>query len=229
MKLKCFLTLAITSILSIGTATGCVANSNPTTESNTTANEAIAQNPCAGNPCAGNPCAGNPCAGNPCAGNPCAGKNPCAGNPCAGKNPCASKNPCAGNPCAGKNYQARIYTKNDVAIDGTDPVAYFNESKPVQGSSQYKHQWKGTTWYFSSAENRDLFAQSPEKYAPQYGGYCAFAMANGDLVPIDPEAWSIVDGKLYLNYNQQVKSRWEKDIPGYIAKADQKWSELANN
>ncbi len=181
MKLKCFLTLAITSILSIGTATGCVANSNPTTESNTTANEAIAQNPC------------------------------------------------AGNPCAGKNYQARIYTKNDVAIDGTDPVAYFNESKPVQGSSQYKHQWKGTTWYFSSAENRDLFAQSPEKYAPQYGGYCAFAMANGDLVPIDPEAWSIVDGKLYLNYNQQVKSRWEKDIPGYIAKADQKWSELANN
>ncbi len=193
MKLHYFLTFAITSILSVGVTTGCVANSNPSTESNTSTNGAIAQ------------------------------------NPCAGANPSASKSPCAGlNPCASKNYQANIYTKDGIAIHGTDPVAYFSQSKPVPGSSEYKYQWKGATWYFSSAENRELFAQNPEKYTPQYGGYCAYAMTKGEFASTDPKAWSIVDGKLYLNYSKKVQNLWEKDIPGHIAKANQNWSQIAN-
>ncbi|MEO0820252.1 MAG: YHS domain-containing (seleno)protein [Pseudomonadota bacterium] len=109
------------------------------------------------------------------------------------------------------------------AIDGTDPVAYFTESRPVEGSSDYTHDWNGATWRFSSAENRDLFAANPEKYAPQYGGYCAWAVSQGYTASTDPDAWAIVDGKLYLNYNQSVQTRWEKDVPGHIASANGNW------
>ncbi|MEM6355700.1 MAG: YHS domain-containing (seleno)protein, partial [Pseudomonadota bacterium] len=82
-------------------------------------------------------------------------------------------------------YQSFLGT----AIDGTDPVAYFTEGKPVEGSSDFTHEWNGATWRFSSAENRDLFAGDPEKYAPQYGGYCAWAVAQGYTASTDPEAW----------------------------------------
>ena len=120
-----------------------------------------------------------------------------------------------------------VFAENGVAIRGADPVAYFTVGQPVQGSEQFTHTWQGATWQFSSAENRDLFIANPQQYAPQYGGFCAYAVAQGYTAPIEPEAWSIVNGKLYLNFNLSVRQRWEGDIPGYIAKADQNWPAAA--
>jgi YHS domain-containing protein len=116
--------------------------------------------------------------------------------------------------------------KNGVAVKGYDPVAYFTESRPVEGKKEFSLEWNGATWYFSSEENQELFKSAPEKYAPQYGGYCAYAMASGDLVDIIPQAWKIVNGKLYLNFSMRVHRKWEKDIPGYIEKADKRWPEV---
>ena len=93
------------------------------------------------------------------------------------------------------------------AIKGYDPVAYFTEGKPVEGSSDFTAEFDGATWYFASAQNRDAFVADPDKYAPQYGGYCAYAVANGSTAKIDPEAWSVVDGKLYLNYSNPVQAQ----------------------
>ncbi|MEM7178435.1 MAG: YHS domain-containing (seleno)protein [Pseudomonadota bacterium] len=121
-------------------------------------------------------------------------------------------------------YQSFLGT----AIDGTDPVAYFTQGKPVAGSSDFTHDWNGATWRFASAENRDLFAADPLKYAPQYGGYCAWAVSQGYTASTDPDAWSIVDGKLYLNYNQSVQEKWERDIPGYIVAGDENWPKVLN-
>jgi YHS domain-containing protein len=116
-----------------------------------------------------------------------------------------------------------VFSDRNGAIRGHDPVAYFDRKGPVKGSKQFSHPWRGATWYFASAENRDKFAADPERYAPQYGGYCAYAVAQGYTADIDPSAWSIVDGKLYLNYSLRVRERWNKDIPGYISKADASW------
>lgn len=117
-------------------------------------------------------------------------------------------------------------TFGGVAIDGYDPVAYFTDDKPVEGDKSITQEWMGATWRFATAEHRDLFAANPEKYAPQYGGYCAYAVSQGKTAGIDPEAWTIVDGKLYLNYNKKIQKTWEKDIPGYIAAADRQWPEI---
>ncbi|MEM8506017.1 MAG: YHS domain-containing (seleno)protein, partial [Cyanobacteria bacterium P01_D01_bin.1] len=104
----------------------------------------------------------------------------------------------------------KTYAENGVAISGADPVAYFTEATYVPGSADYTYDWQGTTWQFSSEENRDLFAANPEQYAPEYGGFCAWAVAAKDtLVPTDPNAWSVVDNKLYLNANQRVQATWE--------------------
>lgn len=121
------------------------------------------------------------------------------------------------------------YVEDGIAIKGADPVAYFEQGGFVQGDSEFSYEWEGATWHFSSAENRDLFASNPEQYAPEYGGYCAWAVSQGSTAPIDPTAWRIVDGRLYLNFNDQVQSRWEQDIPGNIAKADQNWPGVLNN
>jgi len=126
------------------------------------------------------------------------------------------------------NRKPQIYTENNIAIRGADPVAYFTENKPVLGSDRFSYQWKDATWLFASAENRDLFASNPEKYAPQYGGFCAWAVSQGYTASIDPNAWKIVDGKLYLNYNRSVQRSWERDIPGNIAKADRNWPKILN-
>jgi YHS domain-containing protein len=112
------------------------------------------------------------------------------------------------------------------AIEGTDPVAYFTERRPVEGASAFAHDWMGATWYFASAENRDRFAAEPEKYAPQYGGYCAWAVAHGYTATIDPEAWKIIEGKLYLNYSKDVQADWAEDIPGNITKGDANWPKI---
>lgn len=113
------------------------------------------------------------------------------------------------------------------AIEGYDPVAYFTEGKPVEGSSEHTYAWKGATWRFSSQENRDTFAASPEKFEPQFGGYCAWAVAHGSTASIDPEAWRVVDAKLYLNYSKSIQDRWAQDIPGNIAKGDANWPKIA--
>ena len=116
-----------------------------------------------------------------------------------------------------------------VAIEGTDTVAYFTEGKTVKGSSGFTHQWKGATWRFKNAANRDAFAASPEKYSPQFGGYCAWAVSQGYTAGIDPEAWKVVQGKLYLNYSKGVQSQWVEDIPGNIAKAESNWPGVLDN
>ena len=112
------------------------------------------------------------------------------------------------------------------AIQGYDAVSYFNEGKPVKGKDQYRYDWMGAKWYFASAANREEFAKTPEKYAPQYGGYCAWAVGHGYTANIDPEAWKIVDGKLYLNYDKNVQKMWAQDIPGWIQKANENWPKL---
>jgi YHS domain-containing protein len=119
--------------------------------------------------------------------------------------------------------KAEIFADGGAAIRGYDPVAYFTEQKPVKGSEKFTHSWKGATWRFSSAANRDRFAAEPEKYAPRYGGYCAYGVAGGYTVSIDPEAWSLVEGKLYLNYSTGVRRDWLKDTTGYIRKAEANW------
>ena len=112
------------------------------------------------------------------------------------------------------------------AIEGYDVVAYFTQGKPVKGSGDHEVEWNGATWRFASAAHRNLFAKDPAKYAPQYGGFCAFGVSRGYAVGIDPDAWKIVDGKLYLNYDTDVQAEWVKDIPGYIAKADANWPKI---
>ncbi|MEZ4825748.1 MAG: YHS domain-containing (seleno)protein [Bacteroidia bacterium] len=124
--------------------------------------------------------------------------------------------------CAQSPY-SEIYTTRDGAIKGYDPVAYFTEGKAVKGAEPYSFKWKDATWYFSSPENLATFKANPEKYAPQYGGYCAYGVADGHKASITPEAFTILDGKLYLNYNQQIHERWNKDQQGYIKTADEKW------
>jgi YHS domain-containing protein len=116
-----------------------------------------------------------------------------------------------------------IYTKDSLALSGYDAVAYFTESRPVKGDPQFEHKWHGVRWQFASKAHRDAFAESPEKYAPQYGGYCAFAVSRNYTAPTDPEAWKVVDGKLYLNFDKNVRSLWEKELPEAIARADRNW------
>jgi YHS domain-containing protein len=113
-----------------------------------------------------------------------------------------------------------------VALDGYDPVAYFTVGKPVEGSKEHAAEWNGATWRFASAENRAKFLAAPERYAPQYGGYCAWAVAHGYTADTDPEAWTIVDGKLYLNYSVEVMAKWKLDVPGFIAQANRNWPKL---
>ena len=121
-----------------------------------------------------------------------------------------------------------IYTSWGKAIRGYDPVAYFKQGKPVTGDKKHTHQYKGATWYFSSAENRDLFASAPGSYAPQYGGYCAYAVSQGSTASITPQAWDIVNGKLYLNYSKSIQRKWKKKQASYIRSADQKWPGVLN-
>lgn len=96
------------------------------------------------------------------------------------------------------------------------------------GKDEYTVEWNGTTWKFASAANRDKFTANPEQYAPQYGGYCAKAMSEGNLAPVDPDAWKIYEGKLYLNFNKDVQAQWVRDIPGNIAKANRHWPGILN-
>ncbi len=124
----------------------------------------------------------------------------------------------------------RIYTGlvSGVAVGGYDAVAYFTEKKPVRGSKDITAKHAGVTWRFASNANRDAFVADPGRYAPQYGGYCAWAVANGYTAKGDPNAWSVVDGKLYLNFSKSVRRQWSKDIPGNISKGDANWPSVLN-
>ena len=116
--------------------------------------------------------------------------------------------------------------RTDTAIRGYDPVAYFTDSKPVKGSDKFVHEWMGAKWKFASQDHLDKFKADPAKYAPQYGGYCAYGIAVGNVVKIEPDQWSVVDGKLYLNYDDDVSKKWKKDTAGYIKKADSTFDAL---
>ena len=124
-----------------------------------------------------------------------------------------------------------VYTKdgffskgNKYAISGYDTVSYFTEHKSKKGNKNYLVKYRNETWLFSSLENQKLFEKDPKKYAPQYGGHCAWAEAqNGDEVYGDPTIWTIVKGKLYLNYNEEINDKWLKQIPNFIKEADRFW------
>jgi YHS domain-containing protein len=110
------------------------------------------------------------------------------------------------------------------AIKGYDPVAYQTEGKPVKGGSDYVYDWSGAHWQFASQSDLEKFKAAPEKYAPQYGGYCAYAVgAKGEKVGIDPDAFTVLDGKLYLNYSKDIQKKWDADRASYIRKADTIW------
>lgn len=113
-----------------------------------------------------------------------------------------------------------------VAIHGYDVVAYFIDGRPVKGSQQYMADWMGAKWRFASAEHRDLFQKEPAKYAPQYGGYCAWAVSKGYTANGDPDAWRIVNGRLYLNYNKRIQKKWEQDTATRISEGDRNWPGL---
>jgi len=118
---------------------------------------------------------------------------------------------------------------NDIAIKGYDPVSYFMDSKPMMGSSDYTATHKNAIYQFASAEHRDAFRANPEKFAPQFGGFCAFGVTKERKFDTDPTAWRINDGKLYLNLNKNVQKLWLKDVPGNIVSADGIWPEIKSH
>jgi len=120
-----------------------------------------------------------------------------------------------------------VFQADGHAIRGHDPVAYHLLGRPAPGDARFTHRWGGATWRFISAAHRDAFAAEPERYAPAYGGFCAWAVSEGYTAPIDPQAWAILDGRLYLNYSRSIHRRWQADIPGRIARADRNWPRLA--
>lgn len=114
-----------------------------------------------------------------------------------------------------------------LALRGYDPVAYFELNTPTRGVPQHHFTYKGSKFLFASAKNRDAFASDPEKYAPKFGGFCALGTANGYKVATEPDAFKVVGGKLYLNYNRKVLDIWTQDEPGYIARANRNWPEVS--
>lgn len=130
-------------------------------------------------------------------------------------------------PAAYAADKAPIYTswKNNIALGGYDAVSFF-KSKPLEGSADFTLEHKGAKWRFSSEANRDLFKANPEAFEPQYGGYCAWAIAGGKLAKGSPKHWSLEDGRLYLNYNGKIKSRWLEDKDSFITQANENWPDI---
>jgi YHS domain-containing protein len=117
-------------------------------------------------------------------------------------------------------------TAENIAIKGFDTVEYFNAQKAVEGNAQFSLVWKGAKWYFANTANLEKFKQNPEQFAPQFGGYCAFAVSKGYTADGDPNAWKIVDGKLYLNYSPKVKELWEENQTAAIENGQKNWQEF---
>jgi YHS domain-containing protein len=121
-----------------------------------------------------------------------------------------------------------VFAEKGLAIRGYDPVAYFTDGRPLMGQERFESSYQGAAWRFASAEHKAAFDADPGRYLPQYGGYCAWAVAaKNEAFPINPAAWRIVDGRLYLNFSQDVQKDWEKDIRGFIAKGDSNWPGLS--
>lgn len=119
-----------------------------------------------------------------------------------------------------------VYATNGIAINGYDPVAYFTESKPVPGVDAHSSDWDGATLIFASAENKAMFDAEPEKFAPKYGGYCAYAVSKGYTATTDPAAWSIHEDRLYLNYSRSVRALWSARKRHHIKQADANWPQV---
>ena len=119
--------------------------------------------------------------------------------------------------------KSEVFSTSEGAIHGYDPVAYFKENKPVKGDKKYYLTWKSANWYFISQQNLDAFKANPGMYAPQYGGYCAYGLANGHKATTEPDAWLILNGKLYLNYNKDIQVKWKEKQAEYIQTADKIW------
>jgi YHS domain-containing protein len=126
-------------------------------------------------------------------------------------------------------FAGEINKVDGIAIKGYDPVAYFTDHQAVPGSEAITAEYDGATFKFASAAHRDAFVSNPAKYAPQFGGFCAYGTATGHKADIDPQAFTIVDEKLYLNYSGKVRTKWAEDIPGYIAKANKEWPTVSQS
>jgi len=113
-----------------------------------------------------------------------------------------------------------------VAVSGYDPVAFFTDSKPVNGSPFIASEQKGATYFFATDEHKRLFTENPGKYVPQFGGFCAYGVALGKLFPVDISTWQVRDGKLYLNLNHDILKKFNDDFAGNTAKADKNWPGL---
>lgn len=123
-----------------------------------------------------------------------------------------------------------VYTGffSDIAVSGYDTVAYFTQGKPVEGSEDFSTEYEGYTYLFSSQANLEAFTADPDAYLPQFGGYCAWAVSQGGTASTNPHNWSITDGKLYLNYDDSIQAKWERDVPGNIKKANDNWPSVLN-
>ena len=135
----------------------------------------------------------------------------------------------AGAAVADTNVSSGLTTKGaGLAVHGYDVVAYFTESRPTIGRAKHSIVYRNATYRFASDEHLEAFEDDPEKYVPQYGGYCAYGVAVGAKFDGDPQLWKIVDGKLYLNLNEDIQKTWAKNISGNIKKADRNWGEIAH-
>lgn len=128
----------------------------------------------------------------------------------------------------GEALADRWYTEDGIAVQGFDPVSYFTDGEAVKGDSDLHYEWDGVAWLFSSSEHREMFKDNPEKYAPQYGGYCSLGVAYGEKPSGSAEAWTVRDDKLYLNYDKKVRTRWLKDPERHIRMADEQWPKIKN-
>ena len=120
-----------------------------------------------------------------------------------------------------------FFETDGVALHGYDPVAYFTSAEPQKGQAQYSYEYKGSKFLFANEANKRAFMQAPEKYAPQFGGYCAYGTSQGYKVSTQPDAFAIVKDKLYLNYNKKVQEIWQQDVPGNIERAEKNWPEVS--
>jgi hypothetical protein len=119
--------------------------------------------------------------------------------------------------------EPRVFQSRSGTINGIDPVAYFDGNGPVAGNPRITHDWEGATWQFATVDNRDAFAAEPDRFAPAFGGYCAYAASRGYLAPTIPEAWSIHEGRLYLNASLRARRLWTNELPGVIALGEANW------
>ena len=155
-----------------------------------------------------------------------------AQKPADAKKPKEAKKPAEASKAAKLSKSTEIYLSSPtflgtkLAVGGYDTVAYHKDGKPVIGTEAFTHTWKDATWRFASKENLDAFVENPDKYAPQYGGHCAFAVAHNALSPGNPQHWKIVDGKLYLNIDGSVHTKWERGQDGLLKRSEAHWPKI---